>query len=69
VWTLWSGTGGILRGGMTTLLHRVPGNIPHYDKPLETDMSHLFSSAAALRSLAENYVGLAFKLRSGLLLI
>jgi p-hydroxybenzoate 3-monooxygenase len=43
-----------------------PGNIPYYDKLQETDMSYLFSCEAALRSLAENCVGLPFRLRSGL---
>jgi p-hydroxybenzoate 3-monooxygenase len=45
---------------MTMLLHRFPDNIPYDDKLQETDMSYLFSSEAALRSLAENYVGLPF---------
>lgn len=45
---------------MTMLLHRFPDNIPYDDKLQETDMTYLFSSEAALRSLAENYVGLPF---------
>src|SRR5665647_2881069 len=45
---------------MTMLLHRFPNNIPYDDKLQETDMSYLFSSEAAQRSLAENYVGLPF---------
>jgi len=45
---------------MTMLLHRFPGNIPYDDKLQETDLAYLFSSEAALRSLAENYVGLPF---------
>jgi p-hydroxybenzoate 3-monooxygenase len=45
---------------MTMLLHRFPNNILYDDKLQETDMAYLFSSEAALRSLAENYVGLAF---------
>jgi p-hydroxybenzoate 3-monooxygenase len=45
---------------MTMLLHRFPDNIPYDDKLQETDMSYLFSSEAAMRSLAENYVGLPF---------
>jgi p-hydroxybenzoate 3-monooxygenase len=45
---------------MTMLLHRFPNNIPYDDKLQETDLSYLFSSEAALRSLAENYVGLPF---------
>ena len=42
------------------LLHRFPNNIPYDDELQETDMSYLFSSETALRSLAENYVGLPF---------
>jgi len=45
---------------MTILLHRFPDNIPYDDKLQETDLAYLFSSEAALRSLAENYVGLPF---------
>jgi p-hydroxybenzoate 3-monooxygenase len=45
---------------MTMLLHRFPSNIPYDDKLQETEMSYLFSSEAAQRSLAENYVGLPF---------
>jgi p-hydroxybenzoate 3-monooxygenase len=45
---------------MTMLLHRFPNNIPYDDKLQETDLSYLFSSEAAQRSLAENYVGLPF---------
>ena len=45
---------------MTVLLRRFPNNIPYDDWLQETDMSYLFSSEAALRSLAENYVGLPF---------
>ena len=45
---------------MTMLLHRFPDNIPYDDKLQQTDLSYLFSSEAALRSLAENYVGLPF---------
>jgi p-hydroxybenzoate 3-monooxygenase len=45
---------------MTTLLHRFPDNIAYDDRLQEADMSYLFSSEAALRSLAENYVGLPF---------
>jgi len=45
---------------MTTLLHEFPDNID-YDKRLQdTDMDYLFSSEAAMTSLAENYVGLPF---------
>jgi p-hydroxybenzoate 3-monooxygenase len=45
---------------MTMLLHRFPDNIPYDDKLQQTDLEYLFSSEAAMRSLAENYVGLPF---------
>ena len=45
---------------MTMMLHRFPNNIPYDDKLQETELSYLFSSENALRSLAENYVGLPF---------
>ncbi|MCB1368079.1 MAG: 4-hydroxybenzoate 3-monooxygenase [Rhodobacteraceae bacterium] len=45
---------------MTTLLHKLPDNIPYEDKLQATDLEYLFSSEAALTSLAENYVGLPF---------
>ncbi|MGR3660844.1 MAG: 4-hydroxybenzoate 3-monooxygenase [Paracoccaceae bacterium] len=45
---------------MTTLLHTFPDNISYDDKLQQTDMEYLFSSEAALTSLAENYVGLPF---------
>ena len=45
---------------MTTMLHTFP-DAPAYDQKLkEIDMSYLFSSDAALSSLAENYVGLPY---------
>ncbi|WP_370227255.1 4-hydroxybenzoate 3-monooxygenase [Pararhodobacter marinus] len=45
---------------MTSLLHRFP-ETPGYDQKLqETELAYLFSSDAALASLAENYVGLPF---------
>ncbi len=45
---------------MTMMLHTFPDSID-YDKRLQdTDLAYLFSSEAALRSLAENYVGLPF---------
>jgi len=45
---------------MTTLLHTFPDN-SDYDKKLQqTDMEYVFSSEAAMTSLAENYVGLPF---------
>jgi p-hydroxybenzoate 3-monooxygenase len=45
---------------MTMLLHRFPDRIPYEDRLQDTDMAYLLSSEAALRSLAENYVGLPF---------
>jgi p-hydroxybenzoate 3-monooxygenase len=45
---------------MTTLLHRFPDSSPYDRKLQQTDLTYLFSSEAALRSLAENYVGLPF---------
>ncbi len=45
---------------MTTLLHRFPNNIPYDDKLQQTELAYLLSSEAAMRSLAENYVGLPF---------
>ncbi len=45
---------------MTTMLHTFP-ETPDYDQKLkEIDMSYLFSSDAALSSLAENYIGLPY---------
>ena len=45
---------------MTTLLHTFPDSI-EYDKKLQdTELAYLFSSEAAMTSLAENYVGLPF---------
>jgi len=45
---------------MTTLLHKIPDNNPYDNKLQQTDLDYLFSSEAALTSLAENYVGLPF---------
>ena len=45
---------------MTMLLHRFPDRLSYDDRLQQTDMAYLFSSDAALRSLAENYVGLPF---------
>jgi len=45
---------------MTSLLHTFPDNISYDNKLQKTDMEYLFSSEAALTSLAENYVGLPF---------
>ena len=45
---------------LTTLLHTFPGS-SDYDRRLQrTEVEYLFSSEAAQRSLAENYVGLPF---------
>ena len=45
---------------MTTLLHTFPDSLD-YDRQLQqTELDYLFSSEAAQRSLAENYVGLPF---------
>jgi p-hydroxybenzoate 3-monooxygenase len=45
---------------MTMLLHRFPDRLAYDDRLQQTDIAYLFSSEAALRSLAENYVGLPF---------
>ena len=45
---------------MTTLLHRFPQNSPYENRLQRTEMEYLFSSEAAMTSLAENYVGLPF---------
>jgi p-hydroxybenzoate 3-monooxygenase len=45
---------------MTTLLHTFPDSIEYDRKLQDTDLAYLFSSEAAQRSLAENYVGLPF---------
>jgi p-hydroxybenzoate 3-monooxygenase len=45
---------------MTMLLHRFPDRSLYEDRLQDTDMAYLFSSEAAQRSLAENYVGLPF---------
>ncbi|CCE09744.1 4-hydroxybenzoate hydroxylase (4-hydroxybenzoate-3-monooxygenase) [Bradyrhizobium sp. STM 3843] len=45
---------------MTTLLHRFPDRLAYDDKLQDTELGYLFSSEAAQRSLAENYVGLPF---------
>ncbi len=45
---------------MTTLLHRFSEDTPYDDKLKETELAYLFSSEAALRVLAENYVGLPY---------
>ncbi len=45
---------------MTMMLHTFPDSIDYDKKLQETDLAYLFSSEAALRSLAENYGGLPF---------
>ena len=45
---------------MTMLLHTFPDSLPYDRRLQETDLAYLFSSDAALASLAENYVGLPF---------
>ena len=45
---------------MTTLLHTFPDHIDYDQKLQHTELEYLFSSEAAQRSLAENYVGLPF---------
>jgi len=45
---------------MTTMLHTFPDTSDYDQKIKEIDMSYLFSSDAALSSLAENYVGLPY---------
>ncbi len=45
---------------MTSMLHTFPDAITYDKKLQEIEMAYLFSSEAAQRSLAENYVGLPF---------
>ena len=45
---------------MTTMLHTFPDSIEYDQRLQQTDLAYLFSSEAAQRSLAENYVGLPF---------
>ena len=45
---------------MTTMLHSFPDTPAYEQKLKETDLAYLFSSEAALSSLAENYVGLPY---------
>jgi len=46
---------------MTMLLHRFPDDSPFDRRIQRTDLEYLFSSRAALFSLAENYVGLPYE--------
>lgn len=43
---------------MTNLLHDFPGTTPFEKKMRQTELEYLFSSKAAMTTLAENYVGL-----------
>ena len=45
---------------MTTMLHTFPDSIEYDQKLQQTELAYLFSSDAAQRSLAENYVGLPY---------
>ena len=45
---------------MTTMLHTFPDSLPYDQQLQQTELAYLFSSEAAQRSLAENYVGLPF---------
>jgi len=45
---------------MTTMLHNFPDTPAYEQKLKETDLAYLFSSDAALSSLAENYIGLPY---------
>lgn len=45
---------------MTQILHRFPDNSDYENRLQDTELEYLFSSDAALKSLAENYVGLPF---------
>ena len=45
---------------MTTLLHTFPDSLEYDQRLQRTELEYLFSSDAAQRSLAENYVGLPF---------
>ncbi|MBL4600425.1 MAG: 4-hydroxybenzoate 3-monooxygenase [Rhizobiaceae bacterium] len=45
---------------MTNLLHKFPANSDFDNHLQQTDLEYLFSSESAMKSLAENYVGLPF---------
>jgi p-hydroxybenzoate 3-monooxygenase len=45
---------------MTNMLHNYPDSLPYDQRLQKTDLEYLFSSEAAMTSLAENYVGLPF---------
>ena len=46
---------------MTTMLHRFPGRGDDFDRRLqEAELSYLFASENAQRTMAENYVGLPY---------
>ena len=42
------------------MLHRFPDDLSYNVKLQQTELAYLFSSEAARRVLAENYVGLPF---------
>jgi p-hydroxybenzoate 3-monooxygenase len=43
---------------MTTLLHRFPDHTPFEQRMQEEDLDHVANSEAAMRNVAEQYVGL-----------
>jgi p-hydroxybenzoate 3-monooxygenase len=45
---------------LTTLLHTFPDSLAYDQKLQQTELAYLFSSEAAQRMVAENYVGLPF---------
>lgn len=45
---------------MTNMLHKFPDNIPYDQRLQDTELEYLLSSESAMKSLAENYVGLPF---------
>ncbi len=45
---------------MTTLLHTFPENSDYDNKLQDTDLAYLFSSESAMKSMAQNYVGLPY---------
>jgi p-hydroxybenzoate 3-monooxygenase len=42
------------------MLHKFPDNIPYDQRLQDTELEYLLSSETAMKSLAENYVGLPF---------
>ena len=45
---------------LTSMLHTFPQALEYDQRLQDTDLAYLFSSEAAMRSLAENYVGLPY---------